>query len=125
MIYALVVLSLMLGVSVSAASFALSELKLVRAGYQSLSANYAAEAAAECALYWRFLNGPAGTYECEDASGTFVEGGKVAFTVNFSDGSCASVVVDDAARTIRSRGYNACGGNGAVGKFERGYLIQY
>ncbi len=133
LLYTLVVLVAILGVSAILATIAVRHLQVVRGAYDSLRANYAAEAGAECALYWRIRNGEQGAYVCGDnrASGAFVAQGITNFTVQYHDtgGSCvaeAKVEVDDINQVIRSRGYNRCNPSAnAQGVVERGYMIRY
>ena len=133
LMYTLVVLAAVLGVSAVLATVAVRHLQVVRGAYESMRANYAAEAGAECALYWRIRNGRDGAYRCGDngANGSFVAQGTTRFVAQYLNqgGSCvaeANVEVDDANRVIRSRGYNRCNPTANLsGVVERGYMIRY
>ena len=117
LLYAMLMVSAVLMASSLILSISVKELRLSSIGRDAASAYYAAESGAECATYWARQG--SNTYTCAGQSGALSS-----FTINFSNGSCATVEVDTSNRVVTSRGYNTCS-VGFANRIERGYRFTY
>lgn len=127
--------SLLLAISLSIFNLTLKELIISSSGRESLRAFYAADAGAECAIYWDLQSGnyfsttTSHTISCNGQ--TFQVGGAgnnvpSVFTVNFSpDSACTTVSVrkNGPDTLIEARGYNTCVLSSR--KTERGIKVEY
>lgn len=119
LLLAVLVTSIVLGVSVGFSIFVLRELRISAMGRESQKAFFAADSGAECVLYWDLKKIPSAfstttTSIINCAGSNYTVGGSSGisnFTLNFSNGSCASVRVDKTVylqTRIYSYGRNTC-----------------
>ncbi|GIW68458.1 MAG: hypothetical protein KatS3mg099_406 [Candidatus Parcubacteria bacterium] len=125
--YTLVIGAVLLSVGMTAAAMFLGTQKLTHASRYSLQANYAAESAAECVLYWRLTKAeeesPTIPGECFSKIFTLHSSGTQTIKgMTLPDSGCASVEHNADTRTISTRGVAPCGGSAEL---ERGFAIFY
>jgi hypothetical protein len=117
LLLAVLISSLLLTIGLSIFNIAFKELTLSSSARESVSAFYAADSGAECALFWDIQQNSFENNKeilCEgqsfDMAGT--GNGSWSFTLdNFTNGESCSVVTvvkDEEKTTIQSRGYNTC-----------------
>jgi len=131
LLFSLLFVSVTLAISLGISDLVISQIELSGTGRNSQFAFYAADSAAECAIYWdraenKFSTSTSSTISCSGQSGIPVGGAPASsFSLNFDNGSCATVEVnkaDPAETVVTSIGQNPC--NGAR-KVERGLEIRY
>lgn len=115
LLYTLLVISLLLGVSASIFTIFLNELKITAFSRNSEMAFYAAETGAECVYYWTLksvpFDGTSGTLTCAGQTITNPNGAPPGITLSFPPSGAPSApcaVVTVVNNVIRSRGYNTC-----------------
>jgi hypothetical protein len=132
LLIAVLIAGLLLSVSLSIFNIAMKELIISSSGRDSHISFYAADAGAECALYWDWNQGSFGhdvQTQISCAGHTFnVSGDDTEFTFNPGAGVldiCAQVKVTktETDTLIESRGYNTC--IPTVRRTERGLRIKY
>jgi len=117
LLLAVLVASIVLGVSVGFSVFVLRALKISALGRESQKAFFASDAGAECVLYWDLKQNAFSTTTTSNitcAGSNYTVGGPSGisnFTLNFTNGSCATVIVDKTVylqTKIDSYGHNTC-----------------
>lgn len=93
------IVSVILSLSLSVGNTVLNQIKLSGTGRESQIAFYAADAGAECALYWDLKQNAFSTTTTSSitcVNGNFTVGGSGAsnFVLNFDNNSCAKVKVE-------------------------------
>lgn len=131
LLFALIFVAASLAIGIGSSTLVLGQLRLSGSGRNSQFAFYAADSAAECAIYWdrsadKFSTSTASAIDCSGQSGIPVGGASVSsFSLQFANGSCATVEVNKsnpAETVITSIGQNPCSGSRKV---ERGLEIRY
>ncbi|MBI5005114.1 MAG: hypothetical protein HZC03_00715 [Candidatus Lloydbacteria bacterium] len=117
LLYAVLVASIALSIGISLYGITLKELLISSSSRDSQLAFYAADAGAECALYWdvqekAFSTSTQNSIACASLPMT-VGGGTISnFSISsFPNGACADVIVDKSIfpqTVITSQGYNTC-----------------
>lgn len=132
LLLAVLITSIVLGISVGFSVFVLRALRISALGRESQKAFFASDAGAECVLYWdlkqnAFSTTTTSSISC--AGSSYTVGGPSAisnFTLNFTNGSCAAVIVDKTVylkTKIDSYGHNTCAGGS--NRVERTLEINY
>lgn len=132
LLFAAIAGSVIFSVGIAIASIATREIALSSAGRESQSAFYAADAGAECALYWdrkenKFTGGASVSFSCAGKDITATPSDSVfPFTLPLAGAACARVKVNKTNGTvIESRGRNDCGGGDNPGRVERAIRVSY
>lgn len=125
LLYALLVLTILLGISTSAISLLLKQSQLVTFGQTSEQATYLAESGAECILSFVLQNNLAGA-QCDGSTPVVTVGGdgRSTYTVQLQKG-CAAVTVDTVNHYVESRGYNQACTSFNASTAQRGIRISY
>ncbi len=116
---AVIIVSAVLVVSITVSTLIIGELEFSSFGKDSQKAFFAADAGAECAMYWdgsprtAFESSPSSPISCANIANqpiTETSPGIFNFRLDFVDGSCVYVNIDKSApaTVIRSRGRNSC-----------------
>jgi hypothetical protein len=119
LLLAVLITSIILGISIGFSIFVLRELAISAIGRESQKAFFAADSGAECVLYWDLKQIPSAfstttTSSINCAGADYTVGGPSGisnFTLNFDNGSCASVTVDKTVylqTRMYSYGRNTC-----------------
>lgn len=119
-----------LSVSLGVSGLVAGRIRLSGTGRDSQLAFYAADAGAECAIYWdrsqnKFSTSTASTITCAGQSRSVGGGLTSSFALNFDNGSCVNVSVGKsniAETIITSIGRSPCAGPRRV---ERGLEARY
>ena len=133
LLFSLLFVARTLAISLGVSNLIISQIGLSGTGRDSQFAFYAADSAAECAIYWdrtenKFSTSSPSTISCSGTDNIPVggdSGGISSFSLNFDNGSCATVEVNKAdpeETVITSIGSNPCSGGRKV---ERGLEIRY
>jgi len=117
LLLAVLITSIILGISVGISVFVIRELLISSTGRESQKAFFAADSGVECALYWDFKQNAFATsstrvISCAGSSPT-VGGvsGISEFDLTFTNGACTHIKVDKTvpfSTTIDSAGHNTC-----------------
>ncbi|MEK7599212.1 MAG: hypothetical protein AAB474_02045 [Patescibacteria group bacterium] len=133
LLFSILFIAAALSVSLGISGLVLGRIRLSGIGRDSQIAFYAADSAAECVIYWdiywiseiKFSTSSPSTITCAGQSRS-VGGGLVSsFSLDFDNGSCATIDVDktDPNLTIvTSIGRSPCAG---VKRVERGLEVRY
>lgn len=132
LLLSVLIASLLLSIGLSIFNIALKELILSSSGRDSQFAFYAADSGTECALYWdikesAFSTTSPRTITCNNQNFEVGGGESSSFTMNFPpEPYCATVSVlkQDEATIIESRGYNTCSQQNPR-RVERGIRVRY
>ncbi len=117
LLLAVLITSIILGISVGFSTFIIKELIISAMGRESQKAFFASDSGIECALYWdlqqnAFATSSTSSINCTGSS--FTVGGSSGiseFDLNFTNGACSHVKVDKTVylqTTITSYGRNTC-----------------
>jgi hypothetical protein len=135
LLLAVLITSIILGISVGFSVFVLRELSISAVGRESQRAFFASDSGIECVLYWDLRQFPSAfstttTSSINCAGSGYTVGGPSGisnFTLNFDNGSCAVVEVDKTAyptTVITSHGRNTCN-TGDPNRVERALEVTY
>jgi len=117
LLLAVLITSIILGISVGISVFVIRELLISSTGRESQKAFFAADSGVECALYWDFKQNafePSSTRVISCAGSSPTVGGASGiseFDLTFTNGACTHVKVDKtvpSSTTIDSAGHNTC-----------------
>jgi len=132
LLFAVLVTSIVMAISLGIFSLIIKELKLSGASRESQRAFYAADAGTECAFYWDiherlFSTTTSNLIQCAGDSMS-VGGGFVSdFVLTFDNGTCVDVRVDktnESQTVVTSRGHNTCDTNDLI-LVERALQVTY
>lgn len=129
LLLAVLFVSAFLALSLGLSNLIIGQIQLSGTGRDSQSAFFAADSGAECAVYWdrssgSFSTSSPSTITCAGESRPVGGAPTSSFDLNFSNGSCVSVVVDKSSPSetiITSIGHSPCNGR----KVERGLEVRY
>ncbi|MBI5787123.1 MAG: hypothetical protein HY446_01060 [Candidatus Niyogibacteria bacterium] len=133
LLFSLLFVSATLAISLGVSDLLISQISLSGTGRDSQFAFYAADSAAECAIFWdrsedKFSTSSPSTISCSGTDNIPVGGtpdGLSSFDLSYVNGSCANVEVDKsnpAETVITSIGSYPCSGGRKV---ERGLEVRY
>jgi hypothetical protein len=117
LLLAVLITSIILGISVGFTTFVIRELTISAIGRESQKAFFASDSGIECALYWDLKQNAFATSSTSSINCTglyFTVGGPSGiseFDLNFTNGSCSHVKVDKSVypqTKIDSYGHNTC-----------------
>lgn len=131
---AVLILSIILSISFTVFALVFSSIQFSSLGRDSQKAFYAADGGVECALFWDIKHNafsttsPLSSINCaeQDADVNTIAGIS-SFSLNFSIGSCADVIIDKSSEpdtVIRSMGHNTCE-SGRPDRVERALEVTY
>ena len=133
LLLAVLITSIILGISVGFSTFIIRELIISAMGRESQKAFFASDSGIECSLYWdlkqnAFATSSTSSINC--AGSNYTVGGSSGvsnFTLNFTNGSCAVVTVNKTVypqTKINSYGRNTCN-TSDPNRVERAFEIIY
>ncbi len=117
LLLAVLITSIILGMSVGISVFIIRELLISSIGRESQKAFFAADSGVECALYWdlkqnAFATSSTRVISCAGSSPTVGGASGISeFDLAFTNGACSRVKVDKtipSSTTINSAGHNIC-----------------
>lgn len=129
LLYTILIITLVLGVSGSVLQIMMKELRLANFGEVSQIALYAAKSGSDCALYTGILGKfdiPGSEFTCLGRNYRVGLGNTTNYEIDFFfNKGCAKVEVDHTTGDIRSRGYNTSCSSASGLTVERGILEHY
>ena len=134
LLLALLITSMVLGISFGLSAFIIRELNISIIGRESQKAIFASDSGIECVLYWDFKQNAFATSTSQTiscAGSNYTVGGASGvstFTLNFANGACAIVEVNKVnyypQTKVDSKGRSTCVSN-SPNRVERAFRVMY